>query len=172
MLCSRNSIEIDRAPGPWEPPAWAPRLLPGLLGTSCLGSRAPPAWAPRLLPASCAVPSCVLPPGVGCTQWALCLIYVPHMVTLCCSSLLLEVSSSKWGNFVGGKIFFCVTLSLMAKDYCYCSVTTSCPALRDPVGCSTPGSSVLHYLLEFAQIRVLGVSDAVQPPHPLPPQVF
>ena len=140
---------------------WAPPLLPGLR-PSCPGS-APPARAPgRLLPglrASCQpcvlLSSCVLRPGVGCIQWTLCLIYVSHMVTLCCSSLFLEVSSSKWGNFVGGKAFFCVALSLMAKDYRYCSVTTSCPALCDPVGCSTPGSSVLHYLLELAQIHVL-----------------
>ena len=36
-----------------------------------------------------------------------------------------------------------------------------------------PGSSVLHYLLEFAQIHVHGVSDAIQPSHPLrPPSPF
>ena len=35
-----------------------------------------------------------------------------------------------------------------------CSVAKSCPALSEPVDCSTPGSPVLHYLLEFAQIRV------------------
>ena len=33
--------------------------------------------------------------------------------------------------------------------------------------CSTPGNSVLHYLLEFAQIHVHRVSDAIQPSHPL-----
>ena len=30
-----------------------------------------------------------------------------------------------------------------------------------------PGSSVLHYLLEFAQTRVDWVSDAIQPSQPL-----
>ena len=30
-----------------------------------------------------------------------------------------------------------------------------------------PGSSVLHYLPEFAQIHVHGVGDAIQPAHPL-----
>ena len=39
--------------------------------------------------------------------------------------------------------------------------------LCDPVGCSTPGSSVLHHQLEFAQIHVHWVSDAIQPSHPL-----
>ena len=39
--------------------------------------------------------------------------------------------------------------------------------------CSTPGSSVLHYLLEFAQIHVHWVSDAIKPSHPLlPPSPF
>ena len=41
-----------------------------------------------------------------------------------------------------------------------------------PMDCSMPGSPVLHYLLEFAQIHVRCVSDAIQPsvvpffPHP------
>ena len=39
--------------------------------------------------------------------------------------------------------------------------------------CSMPGSSVLHYLPEFAQIHAYSVSDAVQPTHPLlPPSPF
>ena len=33
--------------------------------------------------------------------------------------------------------------------------------------CSTPGFPVLHYLLEFAQIHVHWVSDAIQPSHSL-----
>ena len=34
--------------------------------------------------------------------------------------------------------------------------------------CSLPGFPVLHHLLEFAQIHVHWVSDAIQPSHPLP----
>ena len=41
--------------------------------------------------------------------------------------------------------------------------------LCDPMDCSTPGFPVLHYLPEFAQIHVHGVSDAIQPSHPLSP---
>ena len=37
------------------------------------------------------------------------------------------------------------------------------------MNCSTPGSSVLHCLLEFAQIYVHWVSDAIQPSHSLLP---
>ena len=39
-------------------------------------------------------------------------------------------------------------------DYC-CSVTRSCPTLCNPMGCSMPGSSVLHYLPEFAQLMLI-----------------
>ena len=43
----------------------------------------------------------------------------------------------------------------------YSSVAQSCLTLCDPMGCSTPGSPVLHYLLEFAQIHVHWISDAI-----------
>ena len=39
--------------------------------------------------------------------------------------------------------------------------------LCDPKGCSTPGSSVLHHLPEFAQTHIYWVGDAIQPSHPL-----
>ena len=48
-----------------------------------------------------------------------------------------------------------------------CVVAKLCPTLCDPTDCSTPGSSVLHYLQEFAQMLVLWVSDVIQPSHPL-----
>ena len=37
------------------------------------------------------------------------------------------------------------------------------------MNCSTPVSSVLHHLMEFAQTHAHWVSDAIQPSHPLPP---
>ena len=48
-----------------------------------------------------------------------------------------------------------------------CSVTQSCPALFDPIDCSTWGFPVLHRLPEFAQTHVHWVSDAIQSSHPL-----
>ena len=47
------------------------------------------------------------------------------------------------------------------------SVTQLCPALWDPMGCSTPGLPVRHPLLEFTQTHVHWVGDAIQPSHPL-----
>ena len=45
----------------------------------------------------------------------------------------------------------------------------SCPTLCNPMGCSTPGLPVLHYLPEFAHTHVHRVGDAIQPSHPLSP---
>ena len=52
---------------------------------------------------------------------------------------------------------------------CCFSVTKLCPTLCNSMDCSMPGSSALHYLLEFAPIHVCWVCDAVQPSHPLSP---
>ena len=49
----------------------------------------------------------------------------------------------------------------------FSSVTQSCPTLCDPMNRSTPGLPVHHQLLEFTQIHVHRVSDAIQPSHPL-----
>ena len=52
-------------------------------------------------------------------------------------------------------------------DYCCCcySVTKLCLTLCDPANCSMPGFPVLHHLLEFAQIPVRWVGNAIQPSH-------
>ena len=52
---------------------------------------------------------------------------------------------------------------------CYCSVPQSCPNLCNPMDCGTAGFPVLHYLVEFAQIHVHWVGDAIKPSHPLSP---
>ena len=41
------------------------------------------------------------------------------------------------------------------------------PTLCDPMNRSTPGLPVHHQLLEFTQTHIHGVSDAIQPSHPL-----
>ena len=52
-------------------------------------------------------------------------------------------------------------------DLCLLLVSQSCPALFDPIDCSTPGLPVHHQPLEFAQTHVHRVGDATQPSHPL-----
>ena len=46
-------------------------------------------------------------------------------------------------------------------------VAQSCPTLCDPMNCSMPGLPVHHQLLEFTQMHVHWVGDAIQPSHPL-----
>ena len=49
----------------------------------------------------------------------------------------------------------------------FSSVAQLCPALCNPMNCSTPGFPVCHQLLESAQTYVHWVGDAIQPSHPL-----
>ena len=51
--------------------------------------------------------------------------------------------------------------------YCCCPVARSYPTVCDPSDCSMTGLPVPHYLSEFAQVHVHGVSDAIQSSHPL-----
>ena len=61
------------------------------------------------------------------------------------------------------------SFSVANLNVCFCSVTKSCLTLCDSMNGSMPGFLVLHYLLEFAQIHVHWVSDAIQPSYPLLP---
>ena len=51
----------------------------------------------------------------------------------------------------------------------YRSVAKLYMTLCDPMDCSMPGFSILHYLLESAQIHIHWVGDAIEPSHPLSP---
>ena len=53
------------------------------------------------------------------------------------------------------------------KHYvCVCIQSPSCVWLCNPVNCSTPALPDPHILLEFAQVHVHWISDAIQPSHP------
>ena len=56
----------------------------------------------------------------------------------------------------------------IVHDYC-CSVAKSRLTFCNPMDCSTPTFPALHYLLEFAQIYVHWVGDAIQPSRPCHP---
>ena len=66
------------------------------------------------------------------------------------------------------KTIYCHLAYLTLMQSCCCSFAKLCPTLSNP-NCSTPGFTVLHYLLEFAQTHVHWVIDAIQPSHPLSP---
>ena len=68
------------------------------------------------------------------------------------------------------RINCCASISVRGKRVvCYCSVAKSHITNCDPMDCSMPGFTVLHYLLEFEQTHVHWVNDAIQAPHPLSP---
>ena len=52
-------------------------------------------------------------------------------------------------------------LQVWLRLTCCCSVTQSCPALRDPMDCSAPGFPVLYCLRGIAQTHAHWVSDAI-----------
>ena len=58
-------------------------------------------------------------------------------------------------------------LTIIMYWSCCCSAAQLCLTLCDPMDCSTPGLPVLHQLLEFAQVHVHCIDDAVKPSHPL-----
>ena len=49
----------------------------------------------------------------------------------------------------------------------FSSVAQSCPAICDPMDCSTLGFLVHHQLLELVQTHIHRVGDAIQPSHSL-----
>ena len=100
-------------------------------------------------------------PQVSNLKWSWLLLEVPATFAHACnwkscqsSPKLKATSSTGWIN----KWWWC----------CF-SVAVSCLTLCDPMDCSTPGSSVLHHLPEFAQTSIHWVSDVIQSPHPLSP---
>ena len=68
-----------------------------------------------------------------------------------------DLAISLWG------IYLKETLTWKPNVHCsnICSVARLCLTLCNPIDCSTPGSSVLHYLPEFAQIHVHWTGDAI-----------
>ena len=69
--------------------------------------------------------------------------------------------------------WYCTQHNKVFVVSCYSSVASLRLTLCGPMGCSTPGFSVLHHLLGFAQTHVHWVCDAIQPSHPLsPPSPF
>ena len=80
---------------------------------------------------------------------------------------------SVWVFYQLLKVGYWNTLLLVYCSLCHlsccCLVTRSCPILGDPMGCSTPGLAVFHYLLEFAQTHVHWIAVALQLLHPLSP---
>ena len=99
-----------------------------------------------------------------------CAFKFPTFMILCETLGLRSLVKNRTKN--GG---YFINLSSQLLDFInvlqsvqFSSVTELCPALCDPVDCSTPGFPVHHQLPEFAQTHIHRVSDAIQLSHPLP----
>ena len=57
----------------------------------------------------------------------------------------------------------------VTKTFCCRSVAQSRLTLCDPMDSSTPGLHVPHHLLEFSQLHIHYIGDAIQPSHSLMP---
>ena len=65
-----------------------------------------------------------------------------------------------------------MSLFILYSISCCCLVANSYSALCDPMNCSTPGFSVLHYLPELVQTHIPWLSDATQPSYPVTPSAL
>ena len=106
--------------------------------------------------------------GVGCHFLLQCMkVKSQSEVAQSCLTLSNLMDCSLPGSSVHG-IFQARVLEWGAiEDIQFSSVAQSCPTLCDPMNCSTPGLPVHHQLPEFTQTHVHGVSNAIQPSHPL-----
>ena len=83
----------------------------------------------------------------------------------------MPTDKEKYGIFLMGFVYLILNGSFSTDPHFtevqFSSAPQSCPALCDPMDCSTPGFLVLHQLPELAQTHVHRVGDAIQPSHPL-----
>ena len=93
-------------------------------------------------------------------------------VSVCISAGVLEGCSisfylEAWQQHLQSGESQLAFLVLLAFCCLISAVAQLCLTLCNPMDCSTPGFPVLHHLPELAQTHVHGVSDAIQPSHPL-----
>ena len=97
----------------------------------------------------------------GCVDF----LYLPCL----CSFFVLVSTSAPWCPFpplIQGAPDASGVMSSGETSFS-CLVAELRPTLCNPMDCSMPGFLVLHHLLEFAQIHVHWVGDAIQPSRPL-----
>ena len=95
---------------------------------------------------------------------------------------LVKIDQSCYSTLFGNLSSICTLLTTFEKGRlesyascsccCCCSVTKSCLTVWDSMDCSSPESSIFHYLPEFAQIQVHWFGGTIQSSHPLLPSSF
>ena len=133
-------------------------------GASALWTTQPksftPWWAESLTPSVISAHWVLVP-----TQWCLNIVSI---FIIKFGKIMKAVSKKKWLHSLSTHInfffFFITSLTLsLASSVQFSSVAQSCPTLCDSMNRSTPGLPVHHQLLEFTQIHIHRVSDAIQP---------
>ena len=134
-------------------------------------------WKHRILRDTCSLfplfgdpwPSCLLPsqyqyPGSSadvCSRSGFCRL-PQHDMTGILSTMYTRFVNVASERRKGGR----ENLGPILSSVQFSSVAQSCLTLCDPMNRSTPGLPVYHHLLEFTQIHVHRVRDAIQPSHP------
>ena len=105
------------------------------------------------------------------TTFAITVSSVPSSVpaTLRCSVSMCWINEEIHYRCGPGRSMHSSNLMISKNTLLLSSVAKSCLTLCNPMDCSMPGFPVFHYLLEFAQIHVHWVGDAIQPSHPPSP---
>ena len=93
----------------------------------------------------------------------ICYKKIYHWICIILNLIHIIVIPPKGGKGIG----LYSNTSSISRCHWTVSVAQLCLTLWDSIHYSTPGSSVPHYLPEFALIHVHWVSDAIQASHPL-----
>ena len=86
--------------------------------------------------------------------------FLPHISFSSSCQYQKASSSTRLFKSKNTGVFYSSLSSIFCPFRCG-SVAKLCSTLWNPMDCSTPGSLVLHYLPEFAQIHVRWVSDTI-----------
>ena len=124
-------------------------------------------WKPRAVGTMTWSNKCTLFVSVTKPIFKTCTNLLPAQRNIKFNSVYAQTLTLSWLHFLLDKSDF--PKKIFNERRCCYSFAKMCPSLCDPIDYSMPGSPVLHYLLEFAQIHVHWISDAIQPFHPLLP---
>ena len=101
---------------------------------------------------SCGMWGLVPWPGIEPRPPALGVQSLSHWITTKVPEFFFQTNENNYYSLLG---------LILTVTFCCCIATKSCLTLCNPIDCSMPGYSVLHCLLEFAQIHVHWVGNAI-----------
>ena len=100
--------------------------------------------------------------------WLFLFVFIlPWIIIISCLVVLLLVCEQSKERIISVLASEHLVRSIPKEATQFSVVTQSCPALCNPMDCSTPGFPVHHQHPEFTQIHVHWVSDAIHPSHPV-----